>query len=77
MRCKLSKYKLAFYGGYTLHSAGDDAPLAFIRSSLEERFPRLIDYVVFSRHPAPEFDDYFNVRTIKNFEYDCKSTERV
>lgn len=63
------KYKVAFYGGYTIHSAGDDAPLAFITAELEARFPGQLEFVVFSRHPNESFDDYFNVRTIKNFEY--------
>lgn len=65
--------KIAFYGGYTLWSAGDDAPLAFMVQALKKQLPEYTEYVVFCRHPDKEFEENFGVRTVRNFEYDSKA----
>lgn len=65
--------KIAFYGGYTIWSAGDDAPLAFLVQGLKEHFNDDIECVVFARHPNDHFDRTFDVKTVQNFEYGSKS----
>jgi polysaccharide pyruvyl transferase WcaK-like protein len=67
------KRKIVFAGGYTIWSAGDDAPMAFLSSRLRERFPGECEFVVIARHPNPVFDEFFGVRTIRGFEYDSKA----
>lgn len=65
-------YKISFYGGYTLWSAGDDAPMMFFTSKLRKKVREEIDFTIFCRHPNTEFDNYYNVKTKQNFEYKSK-----
>ena len=58
-------YKIFFYGGYTLWSAGDDAPMMFFTSKLRKKVREEIDFTIFCRHPNTEFDNYYNVKTKK------------
>lgn len=68
-----SKRKIVLAGGYTIWSAGDDAPMHFLTSRLRERFGEDCEFVVIARHPNPTFDAYYGVRTIRGFEYDSKA----
>jgi polysaccharide pyruvyl transferase WcaK-like protein len=67
------KYKVVFCGGYTIWSAGDDAPMAFMTSELRKRFGNEIEFIVLCRHPNPEFDNYYGVKTLQGLEYENKS----
>jgi len=69
---KEKRKKIAFYGGYTIWSAGDDAPLAFLTHRLKEHFNDNIEYVVFAGHPNDHFDQTFGVKTIQNLEHESK-----
>lgn len=65
--------KVGFYGGYTIWSAGDDAPLHFLTTELRRRYQEdSIEFVVFSRHPNTQFDDFYRVTTVRNLEYSSR-----
>jgi polysaccharide pyruvyl transferase WcaK-like protein len=64
--------KIIFVGCYTIRSAGDDAPLAFLTSALRERLGPC-DFLVLARHPDEAFDRCYGVRTIRGFEYETKA----
>ena len=59
-------------GGYTLGSAGDDAPLSFLTDSLRARF-KDVDFTVVARHPHEEFERRHGVLTVPGFEYESKA----
>lgn len=62
--------RLAFWGAYTIWSAGDDAPLTTLND--DRRFrggPHYEPNVVIARHPNSEFDKNFGVRSIQNIEH--------
>jgi len=64
--------KIVFVGCYTIRSAGDDAPLAFLTTALRERLGPC-EFVVLARHPNAAFDRFYGVRTIRGFEYESKA----
>jgi len=64
---------VVFDGGYTIESAGDDAPLAFLSYELRRVYGENIRLSVLSRHPNGDFNKYYDVTTYKNIEYRSKS----
>lgn len=63
-------------GGFTIHSAGDDASLSAFMSLVEgsPQFRSYSDfrYRVLARHPDTAFDKAFNVESTSNLEYPDK-----
>jgi polysaccharide pyruvyl transferase WcaK-like protein len=64
--------KIVFDGGYTIWSAGDDAPLGFLLDRFRKVLPADTEYVVLARHPSEEFEKYFGVKTVHNLEHETK-----
>ncbi|ABB37220.1 polysaccharide pyruvyl transferase [Oleidesulfovibrio alaskensis G20] len=63
---------IVFDGGYTLWSAGDDAPLAFMTDGLARRLGTPV-FKAFVRHPHASFDRRFGVQTLPNLEHESKA----
>lgn len=64
---------ILFNGAYTIHSAGDDAPLEVILALLKEQLGTdTIKANVLCRHPNIKFDKAFGVSTLQNLEYTSK-----
>ena len=64
---------IAFDGGYTIWSAGDDAPLAFLADRLRRSLGSDVRLRVLARHPNAEFDRHYGVETVPNLEYPSKA----
>lgn len=65
--------RVLFDGGYTLRSAGDDAPLTFLADGLRSRVAEELECTVIARHPSREFDRWYDVRSVAGLEYDSKA----
>ncbi len=61
--------RVLIYGFYGIENAGNEAMLRALCSPLKEHYGDNIEVVVASRHPSPDYDHRFGVRTIPNFEY--------
>ena len=64
--------KAVVAGGYDTENLGDHASLIVLKQELEKIDPNF-DIVVLSRHPSPEFDVRFDVRSIKNLDHANKA----
>ncbi|MFC1684673.1 polysaccharide pyruvyl transferase family protein [Pseudomonadota bacterium] len=64
---------ILFVGGYTINSAGDDAPLEVMISMLRERLGDIsFEAKVLCRHPNEDFNQAFGVETLQNLEFPTK-----
>lgn len=68
--------RILINGGYTMRSAGDDAALDGLIESLRSKRDEQFDFIVEARHPSPDFDAAFGVRTFQNPEYPTKDESR-
>lgn len=66
-------FTIAFDGGYTIWSAGDDAPLAFLVDGFRQRLGADARFRVLARHANPEFDRLYGVESVPNLEYPSKA----
>ena len=64
--------KVVIEGHLACDSAGDDAGLEAFTTLLRGRLGDRVSFVVPTRHPNPEFDAAFGVRTVPNLEYPTK-----
>ncbi len=64
-----NKKRVLIYGFYGIENAGNEAMLRALCAPLTEHYGDNIEVVVAARHPSPDYDQRFGVRTIPNFEY--------
>lgn len=61
--------RILLYGFFGIENAGNEAMLRAFTEPIRESLGTNCEFVVTSRHPDPEYDKRYGVRTIAGFEY--------
>ena len=65
--------KVLFAGAYGLKNAGDDLPLILLCEKLKNNTPHInFEFTAFSRHPSKDYETKYDIKFIKNLEYESK-----
>lgn len=67
--------RIVLAGGYDTQNLGDHAMLVVLRQELERRFGRA-EITLLSRHPDPDFDRAYGVRSIPNLDHPSREAAR-
>lgn len=69
----MNKKRILFAGAYGIENTGDDLPLIVMCDQLKKQAPNMeFEFHVLSRHPNKWEEERYNVKMIKNLEYDSR-----
>ncbi len=70
---KILTKKVLFAGSYGLKNAGDELPLILLSENLKNNAPDInFEFTAFSRHPSKDDEIKYNIKFIKNLEYESR-----
>lgn len=69
----MNEKRVLFAGAYGIENAGDDLPLIVMCEQLKKQLPNIkFEFHALSRHPNKWEEEQYNVKMIKNLEYDSR-----